>query len=104
MSTYTEIHEWVRRVPEGMVATYGQIARLVGTSARQVGYALAALSVDTEVPWHRIINSQGRLSLRAGGAEPELQRLLLEAEDVVLSPDGKVDLAIYRCPDDELLQ
>ena len=97
MSTYNEIYRWVCQVPEGKVATYGQMAGLAGTcSARQVGYAMAALSDNSGVPWHRIINSQGRISLRAGSDGHRLQRILLEAEGVVFSPDGKIDLAEYR--------
>ena len=94
---YEDIYRWVCRVPEGKVATYGQIAGLVGKcSARQVGYAMAALRDDTGVPWHRIINSQGRISLRTGSEGHLLQRILLEAEGVVFSGDDGIDLAQYR--------
>ena len=97
MSSYTRIYEWVRRVPEGKVATYGQIAGLAGKcSARQVGYAMAALSGDSDIPWHRIINSQGRISLRTGSEGHHLQRILLEAEGIVFSEENKIDLARYR--------
>lgn len=97
MSSYTRIYEWVRRVPEGKVATYGQIAVLAGKcSARQVGYAMAALSGDSDIPWHRIINSQGRISLRTGSEGHHLQRILLEAEGIVFSEDDKIDLAQFR--------
>ncbi len=104
MSSYTRIYEWVRRVPEGLVATYGQIAGLAGRcSARQVGYAMAALGGEDAIPWHRIINSQGRISLRTGSDGHHLQRILLEAEGVVFSEDGKIDLAQYRwtAPEDD---
>ena len=94
---YEDIYRWVRRVPEGKVATYGQIAGLVGRcSARQVGYAMAALDDDAGVPWHRIINSQGRISLRNGSDGHQLQRILLEAEDIVFATDNSIDLAKYR--------
>lgn len=97
MSSYTRIYEWVRRVPEGKVATYGQIAGLAGRcSARQVGYAMAALSGEEGIPWHRIINSRGRISLRTGSEGHHLQRILLEAEGVVFSEDDRIDLAQYR--------
>lgn len=96
-SVYDEIYAWVRRVPEGKVATYGQIARLAGKcSARQVGYAMAALQDGAGVPWHRIINSQGRISLRTGSEGHRLQRILLEAEGIVFSGDDEIDLAQYR--------
>ena len=97
MSVYDKIYEWVRLVPEGKVASYGQIARLVGKcSARQVGYAMAALPDDSGVPWHRIINSQGRISQRTGSEGHRLQRILLEAEGIIFLPDDKIDLLRYR--------
>lgn len=91
-----EIYAWVRRVPEGNVATYGQVAALAGRrSARQVGYAMAALQGGSEVPWHRVINSRGKISPRAGSEGHLLQRVLLEAEGIVFSADDKVDLEKY---------
>ena len=97
MSSYTRIYEWVSRVPKGKVATYGQIAGLAGRcSARQVGYAMAALPGDSGIPWHRIINSQGRISLRTGSEGHRLQRILLEAEGIVFSADDRIDLVEYR--------
>ena len=97
MSSYDRIYQWVRQVPEGKVATYGQIAGLAGRcSARQVGYAMAALTGEDDMPWHRIINSQGRISLRTGSEGHHLQRILLEAEGIVFSVDDKIDLAQYR--------
>ncbi len=97
MTRYTKIYDWVRRVPAGKVATYGQIAKLAGAcSARQVGYAMAALRDGDDTPWHRIINSQGRISLRVGSEGHHLQRMLLEAEGIVFSTDGIIDLITYR--------
>ncbi len=97
MSVYDRIYEWVRRVPEGKVATYGQIAGLAGKcSARQVGYAMAALSGDSAIPWHRIINSQGMISLRSGSEGHYMQRILLEAEGIVFSEDDTIDIVKYR--------
>ena len=100
MSVYDKIYGWVKRIPDGKVATYGQIAELTGKcSARQVGYAMAALPHDTRVPWHRVINSQGRISLRSGSEGHQLQRILLEVEGIVFSQDGRIDLAKYRWAD-----
>ena len=100
MSVYDKIYGWVKRIPDGKVATYGQIAELTGKcSARQVGYAMAALPHDTRVPWHRVINSQGRISLRSGSEGHQLQWILLEAEGIVFSQDGRIDLAKYRWAD-----
>ena len=61
--TYARIYAAVRRIPHGRVATYGQIAKLVGVGARQVGYALHALT-DPAVPWQRVINAKGEVSAR----------------------------------------
>lgn len=87
----------IARIPRGRVATYGQIARLAGyrRHARQVGYALAALPDDLhELPWHRVINAQGRVSPRARSNAHEYQQALLELEGVVFVA-GRVDLR--RC-------
>lgn len=96
-TTYSRIAAVVRRVPRGSVATYGQVARLVGLgrAARQVGYALHALPAGTAIPWHRIINAAGRISLRpdAGGID---QRLRLLAEGVTVTESGRVSLARYQ--------
>jgi methylated-DNA-protein-cysteine methyltransferase-like protein len=94
--TYEEIYRIVRRIPRGRVATYGLIARLAGIprNARRVGYALAALRED-DVPWHRVINAQGEISLRSTAGYSE-QRGLLEAEGVVFDEDGRIDLARFQ--------
>jgi methylated-DNA-protein-cysteine methyltransferase-like protein len=100
-STYQRIYRVVRRIPRGRVATYGQIAELAGMAghARQVGYALHALDEGTAdgkvVPWHRVINAQGRISLRAEWAG-EIQRQLLEREGVVFDARERIDLARFR--------
>jgi alkylated DNA nucleotide flippase Atl1 len=89
---YGRIDALIRLIPRGRVATYGQIARLVGgCGARQVGYALASLPDDSDVPWHRVINSQGRISARSGSDNHSLQRLLLESEGITFD-DERVDL------------
>ncbi len=85
------IYQLVRQIPAGKVATYGQIAALVGTGPRQVGYAMAALP-HTDVPWHRVINSQGMVSTRTSGGGENIQRALLEAEGVEFSLKGRVNL------------
>ena len=92
----------VARIPKGRVATYGQIAALAGhpRRARHVGQALGGPHPRT-LPWHRVINAQGRVSPRAGeatqkGPPPERrQQRLLEAEGVIFN-NGAVDLEHYR--------
>lgn len=91
------VYAAVRRIPRGRVATYGQIAAMVGLGrlARQVGYALNALPDHTTVPWHRVINARGGISSRhMFGAEIE-QRLRLESEGVRFNAAGCVSLADF---------
>ena len=85
-------------IPEGKVATYGQIARLVGfpRHARHVGHALAALPANHEVPWHRVINAQGRISPRGLDGYDDYQRILLEDENVVFDEEGRVSLKEFQ--------
>ena len=96
-ASYRRIYSVVRRIPRGRVATYGQVARLAGLPGqpRLVGYALAALAGE-RVPWQRVINARGEVSLRAlRGAEAE-QRLLLEREGVRFGPRGRVSLERFQ--------
>ncbi len=89
----------VDQIPEGYVATYGQIAKLVGScGARQVGYALAALPDEIKIPWHRVINSQGRISMRSRHEGHEDQRILLVSEGVDFDDGGKINLELFRWP------
>lgn len=98
VTTYQRIYRTIRRVPRGRVATYGQIAEIAKASGpRQVGYALHSLPDGHDVPWHRIINARGMISLDAGGlGGGNLQRALLEAERVVFDAKGRVDLKKYQ--------
>src|ERR1051325_5552350 len=91
--SYERIYAAVRRIPRGRVATYGQIARVAGLAghARQVGYALHALKSSTAVPWQRVVNAVGAISLgpARGGMT---QRMLLEAEGVGFDARGRTQL------------
>ena len=90
------IYDVIARIPKGRVATYGQIASLAGMSgrARQVGYALAATPKIVRLPWHRVVNAQGKVSPRSRTKLHELQRQLLEEEGVIFVA-GRVDLARF---------
>ncbi len=89
---YERIYAVVRQIPAGKVSTYGQISAIVGgCTARMVGYAMAALPFDTDVPWQRVINRQGKISPRGTGAGSALQRQLLEAEGVSFDRKNRVD-------------
>jgi methylated-DNA-protein-cysteine methyltransferase-like protein len=95
---YARIYHVVRQIPQGRVATYGQVAALAGMpgQARQVGYALHALPDDEAVPWHRVINAQGQVSTRAEPFEESIQRQLLEREGLRFDASGRTDLVRYR--------
>jgi methylated-DNA-protein-cysteine methyltransferase-like protein len=89
---YEQIYAVVCQIPPGQVATYGQIAGIVGNcTARMVGYAMAALPFDTDVPWQRVINAQGKVSPRSGGQGGALQRQILEGEGVHFDSRDRVD-------------
>jgi len=92
---YPRIYALVREVPSGRVTTYGRVGQAVGCTARTVGFAMAALKPGSEVPWQRVINAKGQVSRRRDGDGNILQRDLLEAEGVVFSPGGCVDLSRY---------
>jgi methylated-DNA-protein-cysteine methyltransferase related protein len=95
--TYQRIYAVARRVPRGRVATYGQIAHIagIGRGARQVGYALHALPAGTTLPWHRVINAKGEVSLRADGSGAITQRIRLEQEGVRFNARGRVALSKF---------
>jgi methylated-DNA-protein-cysteine methyltransferase-like protein len=91
------VYAVVRQVPPGWVTTYGDVGTMLGSPrvARQVGYALAALRED-DVPWHRVINAQGMISVRGDFVRGHEQRRLLEAEGVPFDAAGRMDLVRYR--------
>ncbi|MBN1426086.1 MGMT family protein [Candidatus Fermentibacteria bacterium] len=91
---YDRIREVVRAIPPGRVATYGQIARLagIGGHARQVGYALHSLPEGSDVPWHRVINARGEISLKGEPPWEHHQQHLLEEEGVRFDVRRRVSL------------
>jgi len=99
MMLYERIYDVVRQIPPGRVASYGQVARLVGgCTARMVGYALAALKRSKEsedVPWQRVVNRHGKISPHGDGFGSLMQRERLEAEGVVFDENGRVDWQVF---------
>lgn len=97
-SGYAGIYAVVAMIPRGRVATYGQIAALAGRpgQARQVGYALAALADESDLPWHRVVNANGEISARACESSVLQQRLLLERESVRFDSAGRIPLERFR--------
>ena len=93
------IYQVARQIPVGRVATYGQVALVAGViPARRVGRAMATLPMGSDVPWHRIINSQGKIAIRRhGGPDPE-QKRRLRVEGVRLDRQGRVDLPAVAWP------
>ena len=103
MNFYEQVYKVVRRIPSGKVTSYGHIARMLGAprAARAVGYALRALK-DREdepgyqtVPWHRVINSQGRISIANREFAADEQAYRLRAEGVVVDGEYRVDMRQY---------
>ena len=90
-----KIYAVIQRIPQGKVATYGQVAALAGLPrrARMVGAALRNTPEDLSLPWQRVINAQGAVSHRSGlGVEEGYQRHLLEEEGIVFDARGRIDL------------
>ena len=99
---YEQVWNIVRQIPAGKVAAYGQIAKMIpppngveletyaAFAPRWVGGAMAACPDD--VPWQRVINSQGKISERAGA---EKQRQLLEEEGIIFDTKDRIDLKRY---------
>lgn len=99
MFTYDKIYAIVRQIPEGKIATYGQVADLANLygKARLVGYALYRVDISSsDIPWHRVINAKGEISYSTEryGAD-YLQRTLLELEGIKFNSQGKINLRDY---------
>ncbi len=88
------VWDLVALIPRGKVATYGQLAVMLGhpRRARQVGYALHRTPEDRDLPWHRVINARGCISFPEHSEHFFLQRALLAEEDVVFHKGGRIDL------------
>ncbi|MGL4381600.1 MAG: MGMT family protein [Vibrio sp.] len=86
----------IHQIPFGQVSTYGAVAKMAGYPgyARQVGKALSQLPADSQLPWYRVINSQGKISLL--GEDFVRQQQYLLAEGVEVSPTGKISLRHYQ--------
>ena len=92
---FDRIYALVREIPAGRIATYGQIAGIVGCTARVAGYAMAATPEDAGVPWQRVINSRGEISVRPGDGASR-QRALLDREGIRFNQAGRVAFDEFR--------
>jgi methylated-DNA-protein-cysteine methyltransferase-like protein len=91
------LYHLTKKVPAGKVTTYGHLARMINRcTPRMVGFAMAALSFDSDVPWQRVINSQGKISIRPGSDAADIQRAILEDEGVLFDKNGRVDLSVFE--------
>jgi methylated-DNA-protein-cysteine methyltransferase-like protein len=90
------VKDVIKKVPKGKVATYGQIAALAGNprAARQVVRILHSSSEKDKLPWHRIVNRQGRIALKPGYGY-EIQRELLRQEGVRFGKNDTIDFDRY---------
>ncbi len=96
-SNNQRIRQVVLAIPAGQVATYGTIAEKagLGRAARRVGHALHKLPADTRIPWHRVVNAQGHLSLPKNSDAHATQRERLKLEGIEFSVNDKIDLRRY---------
>ena len=97
MNTFEKIYEVVKSIPEGRVATYGQVALLAGNPrwARVVGYALHVNPEPGIIPCHRVVNREGKVAPGFAFGGEGVQRQLLESEGIVFETDGRIDLEKY---------
>jgi methylated-DNA-protein-cysteine methyltransferase-like protein len=91
---HERIFEVVRNIPRGRVATYGQVAELAGIAGqpRRTGYALSALPAGSGIPWHRVINAQGKISFPPESKHHKLQRRLLKQEGITFDKNARINL------------
>lgn len=97
MNSFERIYEAVKTIPEGKVATYGQVAFLAGNPrwARVVGYALHVNPDPSVIKCHRVVNREGRTSKAFAFGGEDMQRKLLENEGIIFEEDGTIDLKKY---------
>lgn len=94
LNNQEKIWQVVASIPAGCVASYGQVAAMAGLAraARLVGRTLKNLPKDTNLPWYRVVNGQGEISLPKASPVYYIQKQQLEAEGVAFNPNGKINL------------
>lgn len=99
MTFKEQVVSFIKSVPKGKVVSYGQVAAYCGSprAARQVGGVLRGLDDESGVPWWRVINNQGVLSIKGNWiATKEMQKTLLEKEGIKVSENFNLDIEQYR--------
>ncbi|HMR55376.1 MAG TPA: methylated-DNA--[protein]-cysteine S-methyltransferase [Candidatus Doudnabacteria bacterium] len=99
MTFKEQVIEVVRKIPRGRVVSYGQVAAAIGSprGARQVGWALHTLDGDHSVPWWRVINNEGRISIKGNMmSTPLVQKKFLESEGIKVSKSLEIEIEKYR--------
>jgi len=96
-SFFQRVVDIIQRIPNGKVATYGQIAAYAGNphAARQVAYILHSASQKKNLPWHRVVNSKGGISLKPRHGY-ELQKQLLKKEGIAFDANDYIDLKRFQ--------
>ncbi|MEK6796677.1 MAG: MGMT family protein [Spirochaetota bacterium] len=94
---YRRVYAETKRIPRGKVTTYGTIARVLGSfrASRAVGYALMHTPMDENIPWQRVINARGTISIGGNADRPAVQKRLLVREGVHFDKSGTVDMKKY---------
>jgi methylated-DNA-protein-cysteine methyltransferase-like protein len=93
----SEVYRVVKRCPRGKIVSYGGVAAMLGQprAARAVGRALNTLPEGANVPWWRVVNSRGEVSIRGVAHGDVLQRTLLEREGIKFGPGGRISWQVY---------
>jgi methylated-DNA-protein-cysteine methyltransferase-like protein len=93
-----QIWQVIALIPKGRVATYGQVAELAGVpgGARRVGRLLSRLPRGSRIPWHRVVNASGGISLPESSGGYARQRRLLTREGIAFNPSGRIALKRFR--------
>lgn len=100
-SFFQEVYNIVTQIPPGKIATYGQIAAMLGSphGARTVGWAMQSAPEDLRLPCHRVVNRLGEMAPGYAFGGSDIQRAMLEAESVVFKEDGSIDMKKHLwCP------
>jgi methylated-DNA-protein-cysteine methyltransferase-like protein len=97
MGFFNDVYNVVKKIPAGKVATYGQIAKMIGQPQKSkcVGWALHSNPQEGVIPCHRVVNRKGELSGNFAFGGMERQKMLLENEGIIFNKDGIIDLEKY---------